>query len=65
MDHTVLKNWLAVDPLRASWLAKRLGVSYEFVRLMSHGKRAISAERAMQISAAMRIREKSDKLLAT
>ncbi len=63
MDHIVLKEWLKQDPTRASWLAKRLGVGYEYVRLMSHGKRPISAERAMRIGALMRVREKSDKML--
>ncbi len=63
MEHIVLKEWLRVDPARGSWLAKRLDVSYEFVRLMSHGRRPISSERAMQIGALMRVREKSDRLL--
>lgn len=63
MDHTILKKWLAADTSRGSWLAKRLGVTYEFVRLMSLGRRGISQERAMQIAALMRVRAESDNLL--
>lgn len=65
MEHTVLKEWLAKDRTRGDWLARKLKCSYELVRLMSIGKRGISSARAMQIADAMRIREKSDKLLET
>lgn len=59
----MLKEWLSKDRARGDWLARKLGVSYELVRLMSIGRRGISSARAMQIAAAMSIREKADEML--
>lgn len=63
MENEELSKWVAENPARASWLAKRIGVKYEFVRLMARGLRKVPKARVSAIRKAMRVREKAEGML--
>ena len=63
MDNEELDKWVREDPARGSWLARRIGVTYEFVRLMARGRKKIPGKRVKAITAAMRVRERAELML--
>jgi hypothetical protein len=63
MQTETLDKWVRADRARGPWLAKRLGYSREYIRLMARGARPIPRSLVPAIREAMKAREGAEALL--